>query len=57
MGPDPNIFVADYLFEFPLINIKLFFKLIYGDKMPGQNISFYEKMKLGPLGCDKVALT
>lgn len=35
MGPDPNIFVADYLFEFPLINIKLFFKLIYGDKMPG----------------------
>lgn len=33
MGPDPEIFIAEDLFEFPEINVKLFYRLIFGDKM------------------------
>ncbi|CAK57382.1 unnamed protein product (macronuclear) [Paramecium tetraurelia] len=57
MGPDPEIFIAESIFEFPEINVKLFYRLIFGDKMLGQNMSFYEKMKKGPLGCDGLNLT
>ncbi|CAD8112020.1 unnamed protein product [Paramecium sonneborni] len=57
LGSDPEIFISENIFEFPEINVKLFYRLIFGDKMPGQNLTFYEKMKKGPLGCDGLTLT
>lgn len=55
MGPDPEQFIQEVIFEFQ--DIRIFYKLIYGDKMPNQTTSFFERMKRGPLMCDKLELT
>lgn len=47
---NPKHFIEETIFEFPEIPLRLFFKIIYGDKLPNQSNTYYERSKTS-IGC------